>query len=62
MQLFSLAINNSFSLAINNSLDKQIPSALDVYRGKTELKINKTYENDSIIVECDSVVVFKKFN
>ena len=39
-----------FSLAINNSLDKQIPSALDVYRGKTELKINKTYENDSIIV------------
>lgn len=51
-----------FSLAINNSLDKQNPSALDVYRDKTELKINKTYENDSIVVECDSMVVFKKIN
>ena len=51
-----------FSSAIQISLDKQKPSALDVYRGKTELKINKTYENDSIVVECDSMVVFKKIN
>ena len=35
-----------------------IPSAIDVYRGKTELKINKEMVNDSI-VKCDSIVVFK---
>lgn len=51
-----------FSSAMQISLDKQNPSALDVYRDKTELKINKTYENDSIVVECDSMVVFKKIN
>ena len=51
-----------FSSAMQISLDKQNPSALDVYRDKTELKINKTYENDSIVVECYSMVVFKKIN
>ena len=32
---------------------------IDVYRGKTELKITKTYR-DSIIIGIDSVVVYKK--
>ena len=31
---------------------------IDVYRGKTELKITKTYR-DSIIIDIDSVVVYK---
>lgn len=35
------------------------PKAIDVYRGKTELKVTTTYENDSII-KRDSLVIFKK--
>lgn len=34
------------------------PTAIDVYRGKTELNVTKTFANDSII-KCDSSVVFK---
>lgn len=34
------------------------PTAIDVYRGKTELNVTKTFTNDSII-KCDSSVVFK---
>ncbi len=39
-------------------LDYQKPTAIDVYRGKTELNVTKTFTNDSII-KCDSSVVFK---
>lgn len=35
------------------------PQAIDVYRNKTELKITKVVENDTII-RSDSTVVFKK--
>lgn len=35
-----------------------IPKALDVYRGKTELKITGEYK-DSIFIPKDSTVVFK---
>ena len=34
------------------------PTALDVYRGKTILNINLTYQNGNVI-ECDSIVTFK---
>lgn len=37
------------------------PTALDVYRGKTELQVNKIYKNDSI-VSCDSIVIMKDNN
>lgn len=40
------------SISFNN-----IP-AIDVYRGKTELKITKTIVNDQLI-HCDSTVVLK---
>lgn len=40
-------------------IDSKHPSALDVYRGKTELEITKTFVNDSIN-KCDTIVVFKK--
>lgn len=35
-----------------------IPTALDVYRDKTILNINITYQ-DGNIIECDSTVTFK---
>ena len=35
------------------------PTAIDVYRGLTELQIEKTYKSDSILTKCDSIVVFK---
>lgn len=35
------------------------PSAIDVYRGKTELKITGTYK-DSIFIPTDSTVIFKR--
>ena len=37
---------------------KMTPTALDVYRGKTVLNINLTYQNSNVI-ECDSIVTFK---
>lgn len=37
----------------------EIPSAMDVYRGKTELKITGTYK-DSIFIPTDSTVIFKR--
>lgn len=35
------------------------PKAIDVYRNKTELKINGYY-SDSCFVPTDSIVIFKK--
>lgn len=35
------------------------PSAIDVYRGKTELKITGIYK-DSIFIPTDSTVIFKR--
>lgn len=35
------------------------PKAIDVYRGKTELKVKSVMENDSTL-KVDSVVIFKK--
>lgn len=40
---------------------KDIPRAIDVYRGRTELKITGEYK-DSIFVPTDTIVIFKKFN
>lgn len=34
------------------------PNAIDVYRGKTELKITGTYKDSTFISE-DSIVIFK---
>lgn len=34
------------------------PKAIDVYRGKTELKINGEYK-DSVFIPTDSIVIFK---
>lgn len=49
-----------FSAALmSNNEDKQ-PTALDVYRGKTELKVKQTIINDSIVEQTDSIVIFKK--
>lgn len=36
------------------------PKALDVYRGSTELKVKKTYRSDTILIGCDSTVIFKE--
>lgn len=38
---------------------KPSPKAIDVYRGKTELKITGTYK-DSIFIPTDSTVIFKR--
>lgn len=35
------------------------PKAIDVYRGAAQLEITKTYR-DSIVIEIDSTVVYKK--
>lgn len=35
------------------------PSAIDVYRGKTSLKITETVQ-DSIVIKRDSIVVWKE--
>jgi len=43
------------ALIIRESVESMRPSAIDVYRGKTELKI--TYQNG---VPIDSTVVFKE--
>ena len=43
------------ALIVRESLESMHPSAIDVYRGKTELKI--TYQNG---VPIDSTVVFKE--
>ena len=43
---------------INQINSSKEPSALDVYRGRTELKISGEYE-DSTFVPKDSIVVFK---
>lgn len=51
--------STSLSNMIINNLDEDKPKAIDVYRDKTELIINKIYKNDSILIECDSIVVFK---
>lgn len=37
----------------------KIPDAMDVYRGKTELKIENKYINDEL-VKSDTIVVYKK--
>lgn len=52
--IVAIAITGIFVLVANTST----PNAIDVYRGKTELKINKEVINDSI-VKCDSIVIFK---
>lgn len=57
--IFFILTFSLLSAIIGNKMTKQ-PSALDVYRGKTELKITKTIMNDSIIEKCDTIVVFKK--
>ena len=51
-----------FMLIISAKNDIISPTALDVYRGKTELQVNKIYKNDSILVGCDSIVIMKDNN
>lgn len=55
--LFCLLTGIIFDYGNENSIN--CPTALDVYRGKTDLQINKTVKNDSILIKCDSVVVYK---
>lgn len=46
------------SCALYEKNNENTPTALDVYRDKTILNINITYQ-DGNIIECDSTVVFK---
>lgn len=59
MYYFSCIVDFIASLIIGPlviSNDK--PKAMNVYRGKTELKINGEYK-DSIFIPTDNIVVFK---
>lgn len=47
------------SILYERTLDTT-PTVLDVYRDKTTLNINVTYQNDSII-QKDSTVLYKSF-
>lgn len=58
IMLYSIFVILFVGLVINYS-QREVPTALDVYREKTDLQINKTFKNDSILIKCDSVVVFK---
>ncbi len=62
LTLFMLVLTGFLTtlfISFMNSMNDITPTALDVYRGKTELQVNKIYKNDSILVSCDSVVVMK---
>lgn len=47
------------ALMLNDYLFRDIPKAIDVYRGKTELKLEYTIV-DKDTVSVDSTVVFKQ--
>ena len=59
---FTLMLGMLLGLFISISLYERklhaIPTALDVYRDKTILNINITYQ-DGNMIECDSTVTFK---
>lgn len=59
---FTFILSMLLGLFISVSLYERrldaIPTALDVYRDKTVLNINITYQ-DGNIIECDSTVTFK---
>jgi hypothetical protein len=59
---FTFILSTFLGLFISISLYERrlnvIPTALDVYRDKTVLNINITYQ-DGNIIECDSTVTFK---
>lgn len=46
-------------LGIIAEISKYEPSALDVYRGRTELKITGEYK-DSVFIPTDTTVIFRK--
>lgn len=58
-KIFALIIFQGISLILFGiSITFNNISPIDVYRGKTELKITKTIVNDQLI-HCDSIVVLK---
>lgn len=58
-KIFALMIFQGISLILFGiSISFNNIPAIDVYRGKTELKITKTIVNDQLI-HCDSTVVLK---
>ena len=60
--LFTLTLGMFTGLLITSTTyerdNETTPTALDVYRDKTILNINITYQ-DGNIIECDSIVTFK---
>ena len=56
--LLSLLTGVFISVALYERKIYTTPTALDVYRDKTILNINITYQ-DGNIIECDSTVTFK---
>lgn len=60
--IFTFMLSTFLGLFISISLYERrldaSPTALDVYRDKTILNINITYQ-DGNIIECDSTVIFK---
>lgn len=60
LNIILLTIIFTISFLYLLSINYPEPTAIDVYRGKTELNVTKTFTNDSII-KCDSSVVFKTF-
>lgn len=56
--MLSLLTGMFISITLYERKLHTIPTALDVYRDKTTLNINITYQGGNII-ECDSTVTFK---
>jgi len=56
--LLGLVLGMLISCTLYERTNETTPTALDVYRDKTTLNINITYQ-DGNIIECDSTVTFK---
>ena len=56
--LLGLVLGMLISCTLYERNNETTPTALDVYRDKTTLNINITYQ-DGNIIECDSIVTFK---
>lgn len=48
----------AFGVITNDIKSNDVPRAIDVYRGNTDLKVTTITEN-GVVVEQDSVVIFK---
>jgi len=56
--LLGLVLGMLISCTLYERTNETTPTALDVYKDKTTLNINITYQ-DGNIIECDSTVTFK---